>query len=118
MHELAIAQQIVHSVLTKMETDNYAEVTEIGLRIGALTDIVPDALEFGFSAATRGTPLEHTRLSIERVPITGTCAGCEKSFTVEHFVFVCPHCRGRDISMSQGDELEIAYLEVEDNDTG
>jgi hydrogenase nickel incorporation protein HypA/HybF len=114
MHELGIAQSVVSTVLERMNEHGYTRVTEIGLRIGALTDIVPDALEFGFEVATRGTPLENTVLKIETVPITGHCTQCDQDFQVEHYVFVCPHCRGRDIEMSQGDELEFAYLDVEE----
>lgn len=117
MHELGIAQSIIGSVLDKMNQDRLDKVTAIGLRIGKLTDIVPDALQFGFEASVQGTPLASTHLVIESVPILGACRTCGCEFTVEQFMFICPHCGSRDISMIQGDELEIAYLEVEDGET-
>jgi len=115
MHELAIAESIYRTVCEAMERNGYRSVSRIGLRIGALTDIVPDALTFGFAAIAKGTPLEATILEIESVPIRGECRDCGGKFTVEGFVFVCPHCHGRDIKMSQGDELDIAYFEVDDD---
>lgn len=115
MHELGIAQSIVETVLAKMREDGYTSVSEIGLRIGVLTDIVPDALEFGFEASVRDTPLVQTRLLIERVPVKGRCRSCGNEFTVEQFQFICPRCDSREIEMTQGDELEIAYIEVQES---
>ena len=114
MHEVGIANSIIETILQTMKEKGYARVTTIGLRIGALTDLVPDALEFGFEVMTRGTPLADARLAIEAVPVHGECRSCGKTFDVDQFIFVCPHCSGRDIRMTSGDELEIAYIEVDD----
>jgi len=118
MHELAIANSIVRTVLEAMDRDGYTAVTRVGLHIGALTDVVPEALVFGFEAIVKGTALEHTRLDIEQIPIKGKCRECGGEFTIEEFSFVCPLCSGRDIAMSQGDELDITYLEVENEEGG
>jgi hydrogenase nickel incorporation protein HypA/HybF len=114
VHELAIAESIVQNVLAACERNGYRRVSAVGLRIGVLTDVVPDALEFGFRAITRDTSLRNTVLEIEHVSVQGTCRTCKFEFQVEEFVFVCPRCEGRDISMSQGNELDIAYLDIED----
>lgn len=114
MHELGIADSIIQAVLHKMQESGYARVDVVALRIGALTDIVPDALEFGFEVLTRDTPLAETRLQIETVPVHGKCDDCGRDFEVNEFVFICPNCEGRAIEMSSGDELEIAYIEVDD----
>lgn len=113
MHELAIAESIMHQVLEKMASDRYRSVTVIGLRIGALTDVVPDALTFGFDAISRGTELEGTELRIEQVPIRGKCRPCGQVFPVDRYFFVCPACRSGDVDLVQGDELEISFLEVD-----
>jgi len=112
VHELGIAQSIVDKVLAKMTAEGYPEIVAIGLRIGALTDVVPDALTFGFESSVVGTPLARTRLAIETVPVAGVCETCGRTCAVEEFLFVCPHCGSRDIRMTQGDELEIAYIEI------
>ena len=78
---------------------------------------MPDALQFGFEATVRETPLARTRLVIETIPILGVCRACGREFTVEDYLFICPACGGQDIRMAQGDELEIAYLEVDDGAT-
>jgi hydrogenase nickel incorporation protein HypA/HybF len=115
VHELAIANSIVKTVLEEAKRQNFRSVTSVGLRIGALTDIVPEALEFGFSAITDGTLLEGASLKIENVPVRGNCRACGKGFEVNEFVFVCPDCESSDIEVSQGQELDIVFIEVKDN---
>ena len=115
MHELAIANSIVETVLEEADKKNLGPIIAIGLRIGALTDVVPAALEFGFTAITAGTPLESVKLVIENVPVRGRCAGCGVTFDVQGFVFVCPSCGSANTKVVQGQELDIAYLEVDDS---
>lgn len=116
MHELAIAESVVGRLLEAMETNGYRRIETVCMRIGKLTDVVPDALEFGFQAATRDTPLENTQLKIEEVPIRVECHECAKVSEVENYVFVCPGCHGYNLRMIQGDELDIAWLDVDTGD--
>ncbi len=115
MHELGIADNIVTAVLREMTQRRLKSVSAIALRIGAMTDIVPEALEFGFEVLIRETPLDGAHLKIERVPVKGHCRACGTDFEVEEFIFVCPECSSGDINLTQGTELDIAYLEVEDD---
>ena len=114
MHELSIAQSIVESVLKEVNKKNYSNVTTIALRIGALTDIVPDALEFGFDIIKAETILASTKLEIEIIPVRGKCNNCKKDFEVKEFIFVCPECSSFDIKTEKGTELDIAYIEIDD----
>jgi hydrogenase nickel incorporation protein HypA/HybF len=114
MHELSIASSIVDTVLMEIEKQNLKKVLSVKIRVGVLTDIVPDSLLFGFDALTADTVLADTKLEIETVPIKGICSGCNNYFEVEEFTFVCPNCSSYDIEMKQGNELDIAHLEVED----
>ena len=114
MHELSIASSIVNTVLQEIESRNLKKVSLISLRIGALTDIVSDSLQFGFEVIKKDTALAKTKLHIETLPVKGCCNNCQKSFEVVEFIFICPNCSSSDINMNQGDELEIAYIETED----
>ncbi|UCE25958.1 MAG: hydrogenase maturation nickel metallochaperone HypA [Candidatus Zixiibacteriota bacterium] len=111
---MAIANSIVNTVLDEAKKRDFKSVAAIGLKIGALTDIVPEALEFGFSAITTGTLLEGARLEIENVPVTGKCSSCGSMFEVKGFVFVCPDCGSSDLTVEHGEELDITYIEVDD----
>ncbi|MEW6051837.1 MAG: hydrogenase maturation nickel metallochaperone HypA [Candidatus Zixiibacteriota bacterium] len=114
MHELAVADNIVNAVLAEMQRRGLSSVATVAVRVGALTDIVPDALEFGFEILTRETALAATKLKIDRIPCQGRCRDCGKDFEVQECVFVCPHCQSCDIQMTRGNELDIAYIEVDD----
>ncbi len=116
MHELSIAKSIVDSVLASVAERPSAAIASVHLRIGELTDIAADALEFGFSVLSRGTRLEHTTLRIESVPIVARCNACRQSFTVEDYHFVCPACKSGDLHMLHGDELEIDHVILNEPD--
>jgi len=114
MHELAIAQSVVEFLEKERARLGVSAVKAVGLRIGALSDLVPEALEFGFHSITRGTVLETVRLEIETVPLEARCRVCGEEFPVEDFFFVCPHCAATTLDITQGQDMEICYLEVED----
>lgn len=113
MHELSIATSIVDTVLREIQRKSLPPVQTIAVRIGALSSVDPEALRFGFDAIIVDTPLAKTKLEIEFVPVQGKCRACNHEFAVQDFVFACPHCDSGQIDMTRGDELDIAYLEVD-----
>lgn len=112
MHELSIATSIVETVLHEIDRKHLAPVQSIGVRIGALSNVDPEALRFGFEAAIVDTPLVDTKLEIEFVAVQGKCRACNHEFAVQDFVFSCAHCGSGQIETTRGEELDIAYLEV------
>ncbi|NIR49171.1 hydrogenase maturation nickel metallochaperone HypA [candidate division KSB1 bacterium] len=114
MHELTIANSIVSTVMEEIDRRDLPPVERIVVRIGALSDVVPEALQFNFEVITNDTVLANTELEIEHVPLEGTCRMCHHDFAVDDFMFTCPSCHSTDIRVTQGEELDIAYLEVAD----
>lgn len=113
MHELGIAQSIIKTVEHETETRGLPPVAEIGLRIGALSGVLPDALAFGFEALVADTPLASCQLVIEHVPAQARCKVCSHQFEVDDFFFSCPACEAVQVSVIHGYELDISYLKVE-----
>lgn len=115
MHELSIANTILSTVLAEMARRDLPPVTAVGLRIGAMSDIVPDSLVFNFDVIKAGTPLACAELEIEMVPLRGKCLVCDHQFLVEELVFACPECASGRIEVERGLELDIAYVSVNDD---
>lgn len=112
MHELSLATSIVDSVLQEVARKQLPPVQTIALRLGALSNVDPEALRFGFEAIIIDTPLANAKLEIELVPVQGKCRACNREFNVVDFIFICPFCQSGKIETTRGDELDIAYLEV------
>jgi hydrogenase nickel incorporation protein HypA/HybF len=114
MHELSIARTIVETARAERRAQGRGSLKAIGLRIGALAGVVTDSLEFCFEAVTKDTDLEGCSLEVDHLPVRATCSDCGRSFEVEGFIFTCPGCGSGAVDVTQGYELEIAYLEVDD----
>jgi hydrogenase nickel incorporation protein HypA/HybF len=113
MHELSIASAIVDTLTSEMQSRGLSRISKVGLRIGALTNVDSEALRFGFETTIVDTPLAGCVLEIENVPIKATCRKCGSSFQANDFIFICPNCESSDNEVTQGQELEIAFLEAE-----
>lgn len=114
MHELSIASAILEAVHKERERLNGARVTKVGVRIGELAGLNPDALSFGFETLVKGTDLEPLALEIETRARRHECSHCKHVFTVVDYQVDCPACGSTETRCIGGDELELAYLEVED----
>jgi hydrogenase nickel incorporation protein HypA/HybF len=114
MHELSIAGAILDAVHSEAEKRPGAHVSKVGVRIGVLSGVEPEALSFGFSALVQGTDLEPLVLVIESVPRSQRCTACGLTFEVREDSLACPSCASDETKMAGGDELDLAYLEVEE----
>ncbi len=114
MHEFAIASSVLQAVQTEVRLRPGMRVSKIGVRIGDLAGLDPDALSFCFQALTKETELESVVLVIERKPRRQRCSRCAHEFVVVNYETSCPECGEGLTAFLGGDELELAYLEMED----
>ncbi len=113
MHEMGIAQQVIHIALAALPPECAgAKVEVLNLRIGRLTAVVPESLRFCFDIASQGTPLAGARLAIEEVPIEVLCKECRVKSRIDTAKFVCGQCGSGDLQILSGRELIISSLEV------
>ena len=115
MHELSIALDIIDFVERESTRRHLQNLSVVGVRIGALSAVDPEALEFGFTAASRGTDLEQVRLAVEWIPAQIQCQGCGNEHTTDQPEFICTRCNSSNVTIKRGYELEVAYLETADD---
>jgi len=111
MHELSIAESIVRIA------DRHAAgrpVTAVTVKVGHLRQVVPTALEFAFALVAEGTAVEGAALVLADVPAAGLCRACGARSEFDAFPFACGGCGGFDIELTQGEELQVESLELEE----
>jgi hydrogenase nickel incorporation protein HypA/HybF len=113
MHELSIMQGALNQALFEARQSGARRIHEIHLRIGVLSGVVPDALQFAFEAIAAGTPAEGAALTIENVPARFWCAACEREFEAANFFAECPGCHACGGELRAGRELELTSVVID-----
>ena len=108
MHELAIAESVVSSVLERTAA---RRVSVVRLRVGRLAGVVPDALVFCFGLAAAGTPLDGAALEILEEDGRAHCRTCDAEFTLPDAFLLC-RCGSADVQLVSGRDLCVASVEV------
>ncbi|MGB7844341.1 MAG: hydrogenase maturation nickel metallochaperone HypA [Candidatus Acidiferrum sp.] len=114
MHEIGIASSILECVTAEAKRRPDTQVLAVGVRIGELSCVDKDALEFAFEVLTRDTSLAHLKLEVEWCPRRHKCLECTEEFPVRDLEFACPKCGANHSACIGGTELDIAYLELEE----
>ena len=114
MHEMGIANSVLETALAYARRTPGARVRKIGIRIGELAGVDPEALSFCFDALVKGTQLAPLALEIEYCLRHSYCERCRESRAAEGFVTACRACGG-PLEIAGGNELDLAYLEVDDD---
>jgi hydrogenase nickel incorporation protein HypA/HybF len=113
MHEMGIASSVLDAVRAEASRFPNGHIHKVGLRIGELAGVDPEAVRFCFEALVRGTELEPLALEIECCWRRYQCRCCQHSYAAAREDLACPECGMTDSQFLGGDELELAYLEVE-----
>jgi hydrogenase nickel incorporation protein HypA/HybF len=115
MHELTIAIQIRRALETELASDDGALVADaVRIQVGALSGIVPEALQFAWPhAVADSAALGSARLDIDWVDVQLLCVACNDVYTLTEFRSLrCPNCRSPDVEIIAGDELDIASVDI------
>ena len=113
MHEMAIAEGILNIALDYASQNDAKKIEEIGLLVGEMSGVEPEALEFSFRMLAKKTIADNAALKLKQVPLIGKCNQCGKEFHIEHYDFWCPECKDGVLAILSGREMQVEYLEVE-----
>lgn len=111
MHELSIAEELLGIIVDNAQKAGVRRVSEVSLRIGDHSGILPESLEFAFEVLSHGQITDGARLRIERVPPLFTCAGCGNRVSKDEET--CGRCGGTEMRFEGGDQLELLSFEGE-----
>ncbi len=112
MHELSLMQSTLEIALEYAQNQGAQKICQLNLRVGALSGVVPEALEFAFEACVQDTIAAGAHLKIELVPALCYCENCDREFTPPDPIYACPDCGRISSKLIQGRELQLTSLEV------
>jgi len=117
MHEAGIAVNLIEAVTARLAAMPGARVSAIHVRVGELSGVSSDALDFAFQCLSSSTPLSGAKLVFDAVPLVVACDACGRTTEVEDLVFRCGACGSERTRVVSGRELEVRTLElVEENE--
>ena len=114
MHELSIASSILERVHQEALRWPGVRMTRVGVRIGEISGVDPDALAFGFEALVKNTAWEPLPLDITICPRKQRCLSCHHEFVCGVLETACSSCGNEITACIGGDELDIDYIEVDE----
>lgn len=105
MHELPIAIEIVRQAVEVAGKHEADRIEEVEVQVGAMRQIVSEALEMSFAAASEGTLAEGARLRVIEEKVVAVCRYCECLFLPEPDNFMCPRCGRADARIVAGNDI-------------
>ena len=100
MHEVGIVNGILDTVIRAARGAGASRAVLVTLRIGDMTEVVREALDFAWETFRDEDPLTQ---------------GCELAVEEVHHCR-CPQCGGANVRLLHGRELDIASIEIETPD--
>lgn len=111
--EARIASAIVDAANAEALCLGGARLLRIGVNVGADCGIDIASLNGALRVICQGTDLEAVPIHLIECPRRNLCHHCRSEFVSSCVAADCPRCASPDIELISGDELELAFIEVE-----
>jgi len=121
MHELSIASGLVEKLLHFADKNPDRKIVVVLLAVGELSHIEDEQLRFCYEAITVETPLEGSKLEIEKIDAMVKCPNCSYRGRPKYWdgalsgipvaTLECPSC-GKTTEATDGQECAIKSLRV------
>jgi hydrogenase nickel incorporation protein HypA/HybF len=111
---MSIAMNIVELATEAARAQGAKAIESIELEIGTLAGVMPEALEFCFTAAAGDTLAQGAELKIRTIPARGKCPSCAGECDILSFAEPCPQCGGPLLNLSQGRDLRILAITIDE----
>ena len=108
MYESELCDGIVKAVQCRADG---RQVARVCAQVGVLHGVNADAFRRAFAHAAEGSEAENAALDLVMMPVRVVCRTCQAETESNETVLVCPHCKGRDVDVTGGDELALESIE-------
>lgn len=112
MHEVGLILAALEMAFEHTRKVGATRIHRMTLRVGALSGVVPEALQMAFTAVSPGTSADGATLVVNEIAVRCRCERCGEEFLPEDFVYSCSKCGAITSQIKVGRELELASLEV------
>ncbi|MEE3420220.1 MAG: hydrogenase maturation nickel metallochaperone HypA [Lachnospiraceae bacterium] len=113
MHEMSTVLRFCNLAIETATEQKARGVEEIVVEVGEMTDILPAYLYKYYPAATKGTILEGSTLTVEKVPVKAECADCGTVFHPDReHDYKCPACGGVRAHVLAGRSVNLREVRV------
>lgn len=102
----------LQAALDRVEACSATRIHRLRMRVGVLSGVVPEALQFAFEALRENTQAAEAVLEIENIPVACWCSACQAEFRPVDYLHECPKCSRPSSDMRHGLELELVSMEV------
>jgi hydrogenase nickel incorporation protein HypA/HybF len=110
MHEFSIAEKLVEIVKQTVQTPDLEKVSFIKIKIGKMSNVLPEALKSAYNMLVENTSLNKSYLTLEISPMVLKCNECGFTETINDFVFNCSKCTSSNLTIKGGDELQVSEI--------
>ena len=127
MHEMSLAQSLLD--LAVQHAGGHP-VTKLKVRVGPLSGVVTDSLDFCFGFVSEGTLAEGATLDYDRAPVLLQCKACGAPVPTEEWrehpgheiVYMatergCAICGSKELGVAGGFDFQLVEIEVRDSDS-
>jgi hydrogenase nickel incorporation protein HypA/HybF len=112
MHELAVAEDILHIAIEEGQAHQAVRVSDIYMTIGGLSSIIDDSVQFYWDHISKDTLCEGARLHFNRPPAVFKCNKCQQEFEITEDLLPCPACKSFDLAILSGTEMQVDNIEI------
>lgn len=112
MHELSVAEAVIAELEELVRREGARRVARVVLRVGALSGVEPDALEFAFPVAAEGTCAEGAELVLESEPVRVRCGACGAETAADPLWMACGACGADAVEIISGADLTLRSAEL------
>lgn len=110
MHELSLCEAIV-GVVKPYADGQHVDIVRV--QIGALRQVVPEALSFCWTLIRDHVDMPGAELELEFVTAEVQCRSCDRhSEITSRWSLLCPHCESADVEVLRGNEFQVTSLDV------
>jgi hydrogenase nickel incorporation protein HypA/HybF len=113
LHELSLTQNLIEIAEEHARRENATVITSMTMEIGALSGVIPEAVEFAFEACTKDTLADGAKLEIRRIPALGRCQQCSQECAMENLLDGCTACGSFALDIIKGQEMALIEMEID-----
>ncbi|WP_300854901.1 hydrogenase maturation nickel metallochaperone HypA [uncultured Clostridium sp.] len=113
MHELSVTQGLLKICLEEGKKHNIKKIKDINIKVGELTDLVPNCISYYFNIISKDTIAENAKINIDRIQVEIKCNVCGYFGKLGKNNYLCPSCKGNKYEIIKGREFYLDTMEVE-----